>query len=468
VAAVVGVYFWLSPTRVVTTGEQPAVEYILDASPRMGLPAQGGDSGTRLSVAQGVLAEIVRPAKSDLTAGLRVFGTGVIPEACRDTELLVPLTQANQAEISNRLLALEVGGSADAAMAEAMVNAIRELDAVTGPHSLVVVTGGTDSCNPEAGALIADEAEKAGISLRLYVVGYQVPPEEAESLKGLIDESGGDYFDAQDAGDLESILKAIQNYIDNPQALTPMEFLGTPVAQGVTAQPLATGAAGDTPAPADTPAPEATPAEQPTQPEAQPTLGPTGDDIGAYQSQTACDHPYFPLREGATWTFSSESGPQTWTVTSVSGDETNATADMAIDMAEVSVTYHWTCSPEGIVSYDFGNISVPGAEGGGFTLHHGDDRRRRRAIDPIHEHGPANQHGRGRRGCGSASRQLSGGGGQHGQQHEHLDAGHRLDREREHQHLLPGLWRGPAALGVGQRRRCLHLGAAELLHPVRH
>ena len=77
---------------------------------------------------------------------------------CQDTDLLVPLAPANQGLISDQLAALTAGAGADAALAEAMVAAIRDLAATAGPHSLVVVTGGADSCNPEAGQLIAREA----------------------------------------------------------------------------------------------------------------------------------------------------------------------------------------------------------------------------------------------------------------------------------------------------------------------
>jgi len=73
----------------------PSVEYILDASARMALPSIGG-VGTRLSVARGVLAEVIRPASPALTAGLRVFGSGKLPDGCADTDLLVPLAPASQ------------------------------------------------------------------------------------------------------------------------------------------------------------------------------------------------------------------------------------------------------------------------------------------------------------------------------------------------------------------------------------
>src|SRR5262245_8817339 len=66
----------------------PNVEYVLDASPRM---LEETNGATRLSVAQGVLAEIVRPASAGVAAGLRVFGSGAGQQTgvCQDTALLV-------------------------------------------------------------------------------------------------------------------------------------------------------------------------------------------------------------------------------------------------------------------------------------------------------------------------------------------------------------------------------------------
>ncbi|MBF8281530.1 MAG: FecR protein [Anaerolineales bacterium] len=85
--------------------------------------------------------------------------------------------------------------------------------------------------------------------------------------------------------------------------------------------------------------------------EATPT--PTGGGGGL----TACDHPYFPVRPGATWTYSTEGGPMTWTVTGVSGDTTSASADMTADFSgQVTSNWHWQCDAGGLVSYEFGNL----------------------------------------------------------------------------------------------------------------
>ena len=342
-----GAWFF-TRARVGQPGE-PAVEYILDASPRMALATEGG---TRLSVAQGVLAEIVRPADPSLTAGLRVFGTGANADTCKDTDLVVPLAPSNQTEVSSRALEVQAGAAADAALAEAMVAAIRDLAATAGPHTLVVITGGADSCNEQAGQLIAQEAERAGVKLQTFVVGYQVPEDEAEAIRGLVDDAGNTtYLEALDADELRQILNAIQKYVDDPTTTFPTVTLGTPAAVAI--GPTLTAGAAATAGPASTDA-GSDPGPDPTavvEPDA--TAGAAG-----YPAQTACDHPYFPLREGATWTYAMETGSYTWSVTSVSGDLDQAEVTMVFAMDDVTIDYHWTCTREGLVSYDFGNVNV--------------------------------------------------------------------------------------------------------------
>ena len=277
--------------------EEPAVAYILDTSPRMSLASE---EGTRLSVAQAILAEIVRPADPTYTTGLRVFGSGARPQPCEDTDLVVPFSLANQPAIADRLLGLQVGAAAESALAEAMLAAIRDLDTARGPHYIVVVTGGADSCNPQAGELIASEAERAGISLETYVVGFQVTAQDAAALKTMAEAAtGATYYDAPNAAALRSVLGTIQRRIEQPAA-----------------------AAGD------------------------------------YAAQTACDHPYFPLRQGATWSFNSEGTTYSWTVSAVSGDLDNATATIVMAFEGGGTSFDWSCTSEGVFSYDVGTFTA--------------------------------------------------------------------------------------------------------------
>jgi hypothetical protein len=169
-------------------------------------------------------------------------------------------------------------------MGLAMVAASRDLAALAGPHSLVVVTGGADTCNAEAGQLIADEAERAGIELKVFVVGYQVPPEEAEAIKGWIDEGGGQgwiYAGADNVESLKAILTAIQRYVDrgSDEALDAViasvtEAAATSVALAPTSASTGESAAGTPGEAATTEPPPASETPAPTVTET-PTLTPT-------------------------------------------------------------------------------------------------------------------------------------------------------------------------------------------------
>ncbi len=72
--------------------------------------------------------------------------------------------------------------------------------------------------------------------------------------------------------------------------------------------------------------------------------------------QTACDHAYFPMRPGATWTYQNPDGTFTWTVESVTGDAEQATAVMTFQTGALTGTYNWQCNANGLVSYDFGRL----------------------------------------------------------------------------------------------------------------
>jgi hypothetical protein len=348
-------------------GEEPAavnpsVEYILDVSSRMELPAPGGDV-SRLEVARSVLADVVRPAESSTAAGLRVFGSGAESDSCRDTTLVVPVEPASQPRISDELGGLEIGPASQPALAEAMIAAIRDLSQVEGARSLVIVTGGRDLCSEEVGQLVARELESANIELRTFVIGFGVTAEDAQAIKEMVDEvEGGEYVDAPNADVLEAVLAVVQQVVDSGggQPIAVQLAAGTPnagptlaasptSASGEAADngtPVATAEAGDDPVATDAPLATAVPT------------------VDGFTRQTACDHPFFPLRQGATWSYSGSDIILNWTVVDVSGDMDSAEVTMDVDIGtELAINYHWTCSSDGIVSYDFGTFNMGAAAG---------------------------------------------------------------------------------------------------------
>jgi hypothetical protein len=214
----------------------------------------------------------------------------------------------------------------------------------------VVITGGADDCQAQAAETIKAEAARAGITLEQFVVGFQLSATDSAAVKGMVaaSSSGGTstatYVDAPDVDTLRNILTAIQAHVDQPtvipativqQAATPGAVLNIPTASPHTAVPQATSGAG----------------------------GATSVPSNGFTGQTACDHPYFPIRPGATWTYSGTSGAQTWTVASVTGDQTSAVAVVQITVQDATITYNWLCDAQGIRFYQ--GVGYTGSGGSG-------------------------------------------------------------------------------------------------------
>ena len=140
-----------------------------------------------------------------------------------------------------------------------------------------------------------------------------------------------------------------------------------PTESAPTTEPVADAPAADTAVPDPTSLPPTAVLEaEPTATAVPPTPVPTMTTAPTVETavsgpQTICDHPYFPLREGATWTYEGSSGQLIWTITGVEGDMESAVANMRADVAGVELNYTWECTPEGMASFDFASLGyLPG------------------------------------------------------------------------------------------------------------
>lgn len=139
---------------------------------------------------------------------------------------------------------------------------------------------------------------------------------------------------------------------------TPAESTGS-VSEATKLPPAQPSPTAEPPKPTPEPTPQ--PSPQPTALAADlPADSASGWGESGTTAQSACDHPYFPLREGYTFTMSSADGQDMrWEVVSVEGDMDQATAEMQMSWDELAFSYSWTCSAaEGLVSYEFSNPSL--------------------------------------------------------------------------------------------------------------
>ena len=119
--------------------------------------------------------------------------------------------------------------------------------------------------------------------------------------------------------------------------------------------------------------PPATPTNPPSTDTAQPTATepsaeatPTSTPEGSYPNpgQELCTNTYYPVRQGATWTYKSTGGPAgeysfTDTITSVGGDGFT----LSTQIGDLTRTQEWTCTAEGLVALQLGGAPAAMLDG---------------------------------------------------------------------------------------------------------
>jgi len=112
-----------------------------------------------------------------------------------------------------------------------------------------------------------------------------------------------------------------------------------------------------TPSATQTAAPAPTQAVVDTQPPATET--PSRTETPAGTASGLCANPYYPVREGATWSYASTGGPSggygfTDTITFVREDGFTLTSKFS----DLTRTQEWACKPEGLVALQLGGTSA--------------------------------------------------------------------------------------------------------------
>jgi serine/threonine-protein kinase len=182
------------------------VEYIVDGSSGMAAPL-GGEGGSRLLLAQQALVRHWQALGPAVHVGLRAYGhrTAATDSAtCQDVELLAAVQAGRLELLVSRLQTVQARGLDS--LAEALRQTVADFE--YGPervNAVVLVSDGGDTCG--GGPLAVVEAQReTGISLPIYVVGLEVEPGQREELVAIAQASGGRYYDAADATELDQAL----------------------------------------------------------------------------------------------------------------------------------------------------------------------------------------------------------------------------------------------------------------------
>jgi Ca-activated chloride channel family protein len=182
---------------------------VLDSSKSMNKDA--GNGGTRLDAAKQAVSEVVDRLPAGAPVGLRIYGSKVAEtsreEACKDTELTIPVGPLDKEQLTGAVNALN--GKGRTPIGNSLLATPDDLGSSEGRRSVILVSDGGDNCAPPDPCEAAREVARQGLELTISVVGLQVSERARRQLRCIASAGGGSYSDVQDAGDLGDELAAL-------------------------------------------------------------------------------------------------------------------------------------------------------------------------------------------------------------------------------------------------------------------
>ncbi len=180
------------------------VEIIMDASNSMtGMIGKE----TKIAAARRVLKQTINGLPDTMNVGFRVYGhryaTDDYDNACRDTELLVPIGPVKKAALVGMVEKIQTKGRTP--LVASVLAAIKDFEKIPN-GTIVLVTDGIESCKGDIKS-IAPAIKAAGLALEVNIVGFDIKEAAArQELQSIAASTGGRYLDAKDADELLSAL----------------------------------------------------------------------------------------------------------------------------------------------------------------------------------------------------------------------------------------------------------------------
>ncbi len=172
---------------------------VLDASGSM----WGQISGkTKIEIARETLDTVLQSVPADRELGLIAYGHRQKGK-CDDIELLIPAAAGTGAAIASAANGLKPKGKTP--LSASVKQAAEALRYTEDKATVILITDGLETCNADPCAL-GSELESTGVDFTAHVVGFGLSEEDGRKLACLAENTGGKYFQAENAADLGDAL----------------------------------------------------------------------------------------------------------------------------------------------------------------------------------------------------------------------------------------------------------------------
>lgn len=199
-------FFALICWTSLTIGSLPAQElppnrvmFVLDGSNSM----WGQINGTaKISIAKDVMVDLVNDWDENIPIGLMIYGHRRKND-CRDIELVSSPGNLDRELLVDKIKSITPRGKTP--ITSSLIQAALAVHSSKGNPSVVLVSDGLETCDADPCAA-AFSFDLVNPGFDVHVIGFDVNEEESKALQCIADRSGGRFFRANDADQLEDAL----------------------------------------------------------------------------------------------------------------------------------------------------------------------------------------------------------------------------------------------------------------------
>ena len=193
---------FLNLTLSVSASAADKAIIVFDASGSMWGQLEGK---TKISIAKKTLANVVTNWDEEKQLGLLAYGHRKKGD-CKDIETLVPVGKVNKELMIAKVNKINPKGKTPISASIKM--AAEELKFTEDNATVILISDGKETCNANPCATAA-ELEKLGVNFTAHVIGFGVDKKTSEQLQCIASNTGGLYFPANNAEQLNDALKQV-------------------------------------------------------------------------------------------------------------------------------------------------------------------------------------------------------------------------------------------------------------------
>lgn len=164
------------------------------------------DGVAKITIAQGVVTDLLGDFPDDQGLGLTVYGHRERGN-CTDIETIVAPAQGTHDEIKDAVASISPLGKTP--MTDAVIAAAEALRHTEDNATVILISDGVETCNPDPCAA-ARVLEETGVDFTAHVIGFDISdPEALSQMQCIADETGGQFLTADTASELTEALTTV-------------------------------------------------------------------------------------------------------------------------------------------------------------------------------------------------------------------------------------------------------------------